>query len=184
MRAVEVISVLLFFILAVVNSFSLAVPIWYLPVAALAGWLLADLLSGLAHWAGDSFGSERTPVLGPALIRPFREHHTDPRAMTRHDFVEVNGASCLGCLPFLFLGLFLDGFAHALLLFTCGGVLFSNQCHKWAHTQRPPGIVRRLQKFGLILRADEHRLHHRPPYKSHYCTACGWLNGPLNFLLK
>ncbi len=184
MRAVEVISVLLFFVLASVNSFSLAVPIWFLPVAAFAGWLLADLLSGLAHWTGDTFGSVRTPVLGPALIRPFREHHADPREMTRHGFIEVNGASCLGCLPLLILCFLLGEFAHATVLFTCIGVLFTNQCHKWAHVDKPPAFVRALQKLGLILRADEHRLHHTPPYNSHFCTASGWLNRPLNFLLK
>jgi hypothetical protein len=186
MRAVELLSVCLFSVLVFINGANLSLSAWLLPLAALIGWLLADLLSGLAHWAGDSFGSERTPVLGPALIRPFREHHTDPRAMTRHDFIEVNGASCLGCLPILMVFLFfsVSPFIHSILVFLCLGILLANQCHKWAHTQRPPGFVRSLQKIGLILRAEEHRLHHRSPYNSHYCTASGWLNRPLNLLLK
>jgi len=70
-------------------------------VAAPVGWLAADLGSGLLHWACDSFGSASTPVIGQALIRPFREHPVDPQAMTRHDFVETHGASCLAALPFL-----------------------------------------------------------------------------------
>ena len=186
MRVVEVISVLLFFVLAIVNSFSLAVPIWFLPVAALAGWLLADLLSGLAHWAGDTFGSVHTPVLGRALIRPFGEHHADPRGMTRHGFIEVNGASCLGCLPILTVLIFFpfNPFIHSILVFFCLGILLANQCHKWAHMNEPPALVRALQKLGLILRADEHRLHHKPPHNRHFCTASGWLNRPLNYILK
>lgn len=155
-----------------------------IPIAALCGWLLADLFSGLVHWALDTFGSVRTPVVGPAFIRPFREHHAEPETMTRHDFIEVNGASCLGCLPLLLLALLLDGFLQALVVFTCIGVLLTNQCHKWAHMDSPPPFVKVLQRLGLILRADEHRLHHTPPYNSHFCTASGWLNRPLNSLLK
>src|SRR5476649_236730 len=131
MRFVEISSVALFAVLALFNAFLLAVPAWFIPLAVLAGWLLADLFSGLVHWALDTFGSVRTPVLGPAFIRPFREHHADPLAMTGHDFVEVNGASCLGCVPLLLLAPLLPDFLHAIVLFTCVGVLFTNQCHKW-----------------------------------------------------
>ena len=160
----------------------------WLPLAALCGWLLADLFSGLAHWAGDTFGSARTPVLGPTLIRPFREHHADPREMTRHDFLEVNGASCLGCLPLLAAAAFLPmgAFIHAVCVFFCLGILLANQCHKWAHaaSDELPAFIKTIQGLGLILRASEHRLHHRPPHNSHFCTASGWLNRPLDALLR
>ncbi len=93
-------------------------------------------------------------------------------------------AVLIGCLPLLSLGLLLDGFLHALVLFTCCGVLFANQCHKWAHMKVPPKFARILQRFHLILRTEEHRLHHRSPYNTHFCTASGWLNRPFNRLLK
>jgi hypothetical protein len=183
MRALEIAAVLAFLFLFGISIEKTEVTP-FLPIAALCGWLLADLFSGLVHWALDSFGSVRTPVVGPAFIRPFREHHADPAGMTRHDFIEVNGASCLGCLPLLALSLYLDGFAHALVVFTCLGVLFTNQCHKWAHMEKPPVIARALQESGLVLRAQEHQKHHTPPYNTHFCTASGWLNRPLNALLK
>jgi ubiquitin-conjugating enzyme E2 variant len=77
MRALEISAVALFFVLLVLSA--LRIEIQTIPFAALCGWLLADLFSGLVHWALDSFGSVRTPVLGPAFIRPFREHHADPQ---------------------------------------------------------------------------------------------------------
>jgi ubiquitin-conjugating enzyme E2 variant len=182
MRAVEISALVLFFVLVVFSA--LKIEIRYIPLAALCGWLLADLFSGLVHWALDTFGSVRTPLVGPAFIRPFREHHADPQGMTRHDFIEVNGASCLGCLPFLLLSLHLNGMAHAVVVFACIGILLTNQCHKWAHMNEPPLHVKFLQKLGLILRPDEHRLHHAPPYNTHFCTASGWLNRPLDRLLQ
>jgi ubiquitin-conjugating enzyme E2 variant len=183
MRAIETTSIGLFFVLLGFSVPGIEIPYWSIPLALIGGWLLADLFSGLVHWALDTYGSVRTPVLGPAIIRPFREHHADPLGMTRHDFIEVNGASCLGCLPLLGLSFLAEGMPHALLLFTCIGILFTNQCHKWAHMENPPSLVRTFQASGLILRASEHVKHHTPPYDSHFCTASGWLNRPLNTLL-
>jgi plasmanylethanolamine desaturase len=146
-------------------------------------WVAADLLSGLAHWAFDRFGSVRTPLFGPAFIRPFREHHVDPAAMTRHDFVETNGASCLACVPLLLLALFLPAEARTFLVFLSAALLLTNQCHKWAHMDRRPPAVAFLQRIGLILRPAHHSIHHSPPFASHYCTASGWLNPVLNRVL-
>lgn len=157
------------------------------PVLAVAlplGWLATDLLSGLVHWACDSFGSVHTPLLGSAFIRPFREHHADPQAMTRHDFVETHGASCFAALPFLCLSclLPLDAVVAQLLqawLLAIGlAALATNQCHKWAHMapSATPAAVRWAQRRGLILPAAHHRRHHTPPFDSHFCMSSGWLN--------
>lgn len=53
--------------------------------AVLAGILACDFAAGAVHWACDTFFSPGTPVLGPAIIASFREHHRDPLAMTRRD---------------------------------------------------------------------------------------------------
>ena len=185
MRAVEVIAVLMFVFLLGISIEKVEITT-FLPLAALLGWLLADLFSGLVHWAFDTYGSVRTPIVGPAIIRPFREHHADPEAMTRHDFVEVNGASCLGCLPLLLLSVVLplNNYLHAVLVLTCIGILFTNQCHKWAHAEKRSFLIEKLQTLGIVLRPAEHAKHHTAPYNSHFCTASGWLNRPLNRLLK
>ena len=160
--------------------------------AAPLGWLAADLISGLLHWACDSLGSASTPIVGRALIRPFREHHVDPEAMTRHDFVETHGASCLAALPFLAASAVapLDAWprllAQAVLVFIALGGLFTNQCHKWAHMDEAatPAVVRWAQRRWLVLPREHHRLHHTAPFDSHFCMSSGWLNAPLNAVLR
>ena len=161
--------------------------IWPIAAAGLAAWVAVDLLSGMVHWAFDTWGSVHTPLVGARYIRPFREHHWDPHAMTRHDFVETNGSSCVGALPLLIAATILathangPSLAHAFLVFTALGVLITNQCHKWAHLPLAdiPYPVRVAQRMRLILRPEDHLRHHVRPFDSHYCTAAGWLNGPL-----
>ena len=160
---------------------------WVLGIAAVGGWLAADFFSGVVHWAFDTWGSVRTPVFGRSFIRPFREHHVDPQAMARHDFVETNGASCIAGLPVVIatatIPLHSSGWigAQAFLLFTALGVLATNQCHKWAHQdpERLHPLVRGAQRLRLVLHPVHHRRHHTAPFDSHYCTTTGWLNGPL-----
>ena len=156
--------------------------LWIVALAAIAGYLAADLLSGLVHWLFDSWGSVDTPILGPGFIRPFREHHIDARSITRHDFIETNGNNCLASIPVLAITCFTptrtgpELFAVAFLVFTCLGVFATNQFHKWAHMDAPGPVVATLQRWHLILPRDHHALHHAAPYATHYCITTGWLN--------
>jgi hypothetical protein len=189
-RTLEIGAIALFAALAAWSLFRMVagdVAIGWILLAAAAGWLAADFFSGLVHWSFDTWGSERTPLLGESFIRPFREHHRDPVAMTRHDFVETNGASCIAAVPVLVATATMPvgapgwAFAQAFLLFTSLGVLITNQCHKWAHLEpaRLHPLMRGAQDLRLILHPDHHRRHHTQPFDSHYCTTTGWLNAPL-----
>jgi ubiquitin-conjugating enzyme E2 variant len=160
-----------------------------LAVAAPAGYLLADLCSGLAHWFGDTFFEENTPVLGPLFIAPFREHHRDPLALTRHSFGELNGSNCLGVTPLLAAaGVLRDEAAESTLALFGLDVLLSfslsiavtNQIHCWAHSWRAPGAVRWLQRHGLILMPERHLRHHQHGSTSAYCVTTGWMNRVLD----
>ncbi len=154
--------------------------------ALLAGYIGADFFSGTVHWFFDTWLSVRTPVLGTMFVRPFREHHVDRTAITRHGFVEVNGSNCLATCPVLVAALLLDPgspggrLLMAFLLALCLGVFATNQFHKWAHLSDPPRAVRWLQAAHLALGAEHHALHHAAPYDRHYCITTGWLNRPLD----
>jgi ubiquitin-conjugating enzyme E2 variant len=122
--------------------------------------------------------------LGPALIRPFREHHVDPLAITRHDFVETNAACALAGSPLLCGCLFLSvgkeflvsSFFVFLIFFLTIFVFFTNQIHKWAHSGSSHRILCFFQKLHFILNPEHHRLHHTPPFNKYYCITTGWLN--------
>jgi ubiquitin-conjugating enzyme E2 variant len=132
----------------------------------------------LIHWFCDRFLEEHTRLIGPVLIRPFREHHRDPLAMTSHGFLELTGNSCLGLLPVLALGGAgaAGACVDALLLAFAAGVVVTNLLHKWAHTATPPALVGWLQRCRLVLTPAAHATHHRAGYAGGYCVTTGWLN--------
>ena len=140
-------------------------------LGAVLGWLLSDLLSGLAHFCADNFGSEKTPLVGRAVIAPFREHHRAPEEILKHGFVERNGWNCAGasliCGPCLFSPFFPIDETHRGILSTTFlvaslFVALTNQIHAWAHATVRPPLVEGLQRVGLILSPTRHRLHHHP----------------------
>lgn len=187
-RVVDTVGIVGFFAAAVANASRLAALgseflDGIVGLALFAGYLAADLGSGTVHWFFDTWLSARTPVLGSMFVRPFREHHVDPLAITRHDFVETNGSNCLATLPLLLGALALDpaagGWERAGVVFLLSlslGVFATNQFHSWAHRGENPRWIRLLQRSGLVLRPEHHALHHRPPYLSHYCITTGWMN--------
>lgn len=192
-RAIEILSIAAFLALCLwlivrMGSATHGARWWLLGAAALGGYVLADFVSGLVHWGFDTWGSIYTPVLGKNFIRPFREHHFDEKAITRHDFVETNGNNCLVALPVLTACTFVpvDGSlglaAVAVLTFMCLGVFGTNQFHKWAHMDNPPRLVGWLQRWHLVLPPAHHDTHHRAPYDNYYCITTGWLNSSLRFI--
>ncbi len=152
-----------------------------------AGYLLADLLTGFVHWFCDTFFDETTPILGPGLIAPFREHHRDPLLMTQHGLLELTGSSFRGLAPLLlwlvWQGDALPAWVNAFVLALSTGAVGTNLLHRWAHDPAPPAIARGLQRLGVVLTPERHARHHAPPYAAAYCVTTGWMN-PLCERLK
>lgn len=130
-------------------------------------------------------------LLFQAFIRPFREHHVDPTAMTKHDFCETNGDNFLLVIPFVMWFIYkshtysadilrehyrFDLYIFALAIF----VIMTNQIHKWSHMYFGlPWWVDMLQKYHVILPRKHHRIHHVSPHETYFCITTGWLNYPL-----
>lgn len=164
-----------------------SVPLAHIALVALAAWGAADFVSGLVHFLADTYGSVNTPLLGKTFIFPFREHHVDPLAITRHGFLETNGANSIISLPVLCIVLLAtEAESNPLLrlwiFFFLGAIFLTNQIHKWAHMPMPPKLPRVLQKLHLILTPEGHAIHHTPPHSGYFCITNGWLNLPLKKL--
>jgi len=154
----------------------------FLALAAfMVGFIAADFGSGFVHWMADTWGTPEWPIIGKALIRPFREHHVDPKEITRHDFIETNGNNCFISTPSAAIAALLpDGtvwfFLAAMTFAMCLAIFGTNQFHKWAHMETPPRYARVLQRANLILPPEHHAVHHTAPYAKYYCITVGWLN--------
>jgi len=150
-----------------------------------AAYAAADLASGTVHHLLDNHGSPDTPVIGQKFVKPFRDHHVDPLAMTHGDFIAVNADNMLVTLPVVITAAVLgDARNHPYLhLFALGlvvGVVLTNQIHKWAHLGEVPRTVRWLQHRGVILSPRHHAVHHSPPYDANYCITWGVVDVVLN----
>ncbi len=154
----------------------------------LAAYALADLLSGIVHFLLDNFGSPDTPVIGQKFVKPFRDHHVDPMEMTRGDFIAVNGDNVFACLPvlipvFFFLDIGRHPYAGVFIVALVGGVIMTNQLHKWAHMPTVPRLVSAAQRRGIVLSKEHHSVHHSGGYDRNYCITWGHLDVLLNRLV-
>ncbi|EPS68241.1 hypothetical protein M569_06530, partial [Genlisea aurea] len=147
-----------------------------LTAAAVIGYLLADLCSGIYHWAVDNYGGAATPIFGPQ-IESFRAHHQRPSEITK---VETAGilsilaaAITVAMIP---VNVFLNDAVLLAFFLSFGGCgMFSLKFHAWAHTprRRLPPLVAALQDAGVLLSPSHHAAHHRPPYRGYFCTVNG-----------
>lgn len=162
--------------------------LWLAALAVPLALVLGDFVGGLVHWGADTYFSEDTPVIGPALIKPFRQHHIFPRDICTHTLVSIVGNVCILAVPILALCLYLLWVSqHGLLAFgilcitlMAAATVGTNVFHKWAHQEEPSAGVRWLQRMRLVLEPKHHQVHHTEPFEMHYCITNGWLNPLLN----
>jgi hypothetical protein len=165
--------------------------LWLIALAIPLGVLLGDFISGIVHWAADTYGSEDMPVIGPSLVKPFRLHHVYPRDICTHGLIETTGNVCILAVPLLSVSLYmmwllpesgLLSFSVVCLALMATATVATNQFHKWAHQENPSSFARWLQRKRLVLEPQHHKRHHTEPFNVNYCITNGWLNPLLNKL--
>ena len=151
---------------------------------------MADFGTGMVHWGCDTWGTCETPLIS-TFVWSFREHHVDPKAITRHDWIQTNADNCM--VAAFLLCIFLSGAFFKLQMDTISSYVWycsllwlfiltalTNQFHSWAHSANPPAFAQWLQRNRIILNRVDHRDHHHNPFDCSYTITNGWLNAPLN----
>jgi hypothetical protein len=163
--------------------------LWLLALAVPLGVVGGDFVSGVVHWAADTYASEDTPIVGPSLVKPFRMHHIYPRDICTHNLVATVGNVCILAVPLLALSLYSMwlmpesgwlAFTVVCIALMTAATVATNQFHKWAHQENPSAFARWLQRTRLVLEPSHHKRHHTEPFNMHYCITNGWLNPLLN----
>ncbi|KAF8079769.1 hypothetical protein N665_1002s0019 [Sinapis alba] len=128
-------------------------------LAGYAGYILADLGSGLYHWAIDNYGDESTPLVG-TQIEAARGHHKWPWIITKRQFANNSHALARG-ITFTVLPLVIacnDPVVHGFVSMFAFCILLCQQFHAWAHGSKSslPPLVVAFQNMGLLLSRRQH----------------------------
>ncbi|WP_067475341.1 fatty acid desaturase CarF family protein [Nocardia amamiensis] len=152
-----------------------------LPATAglLVGGYAADVVSGVLHWAFDTWFDENTPVVRRVVLI-VREHHIYPQRIFNHPLAQDIGImswfGLAGVAPTLLMrrsrgapAYFarVAGLSFAVLL------TLSLEFHKIGHRTETPRAISALQDAGLLLSAKHHLKHHAREHDSHYCLVNG-----------
>lgn len=151
----------------------------------LFAWLLADLISGIAHWAEDRLLISPSRFKFLEILRADNDlHHSEPAAMLKFTISENINTSVVIAWP-LSLFCYMMSFPTVIWL-AVFFASFGNLVHRFAHT--PPrklnSIVRFFQKTGLLLSFGHHFAHHfdsdgvieKKNSQIRFCVMTNWLN--------
>ncbi len=138
---------------------------------------LVDFLSGVFHWLEDSYGTERTPVLGRFIVIPNIIHHHHPRDFVKSPFWHRNIVTMLLGACILILVALLLGRSWELYL-VCGLGAFCNEFHCWAHRSPEENgpIITALHRLRILQTPRHHAEHHTNPKNRAYCVFTNFTN--------
>ncbi|MFO1062430.1 MAG: fatty acid desaturase CarF family protein [Pirellulales bacterium] len=145
-----------------------------------AGWLFADLLSGMFHWIEDRYLDPNWPIIGEYVAKPNLVHHIKPTQFLEVGYWTRNWTTIVPSIIVTSIASWLHAPLWMLIGFAC--VSQANEIHAWAHRRVQSRIIRGLQEFGVLQSCRHHNVHHKTPFNVHYCAMTDYLNGPLERL--
>lgn len=180
----------LFFLVSHVGMLSRGWAFAVLGIAA--GTFVADFVSGVLHWAFDTYFSDRNSSVKRMVVL-VREHHIFPNRILQYSvWREAGMLSWFGVLlaaaPYgvaLLAGGVPGPLRWALVitgLAMCQEITFMLEFHKAGHRPERGWVVRSLQKARLLLSPEHHLQHHAGQHDSHYCLINGLADATLGRL--
>jgi plasmanylethanolamine desaturase len=142
--------------------------------------LVADFITGLMHWAEDTWlRPGKSPLLDRFIVNDNIDHHRYPGKIRAGAYWATNRV-CIVLAIVAAAALALFRVHMWELYFVLALLSQSNQIHMWAHSSRPPAVVKALQRICMLQSTAHHAEHHKRPYASRFCTMTGFLNPVLD----
>jgi ubiquitin-conjugating enzyme E2 variant len=156
-------------------------PAWhFFLLATVVGIFVGDFITGLLHWAFDTWFSEKTSVLSRMVIM-VREHHVYPDRLFQYSFHHHAGPlswmAFFFTAPVFFLAIYVPSALSQYAVWT--GILvsfeivFMFEFHKFGHRMHPFKVTRGLQRLRLLLSPEHHLRHHSGNHDRNYCLING-----------
>ena len=147
------------------------------------GFLLADLLTGMAHWFEDSYLGycNDLPILG-TIAKDNELHHYFPRSILAYSYLEhltfamPMTLTAVGLLFVLNRSAFRKYFV-CILTFTFFSSI-ANIMHRFTHMRdcETNSVFKHMQKIGVFCSHDHHSIHHTSFSSEKYCVISEYNN--------
>lgn len=142
--------------------------------------LAADFVSGIVHWAEDTFGTETTPIVGRWIVAPNVLHHQDASAFVAKGWLASSWDLVLAAGIVVAISIAGGWFGPGVAVLAFLGAN-ANQFHKWCHAPtRAPLVVRTAWRSGLLQGPRHHARHHRGAKNEAYCVVTPFVNPALD----
>ncbi len=150
-------------------------------IIILAGYFLADVISGLIHWTTDTWFFEEKIGRAMSILR---EHHSHPQHVLEYGFLEhaslgsapaalIIGPIAIGIAQFPLSELSFAGMLLCVEQAVC--LVFLSSFHNLGHRYSKYKVIRFAQQHQFLMSPKYHAVHHRT-LTERYCAINGWAN--------
>ena len=140
--------------------------------------LVADIITGIAHWLEDTYCENGYPIIGELICEPNELHHQDPNLIGKtSNFFKRNILQwAIAIIPALLLASVGYGYWQCYLTLFLASM--GNQVHFWNHQsiKEASPISTFFSDSGMIQTRKQHNKHHTKPHDKYYCVLVNFNN--------